>query len=266
MQCGAARKHLYGWEAPSYAEESRLVPAEVAEARAHVAGCAACQEFFAAERRLTDFVRARAPQEKASATLRQRVLARIAEARRPATSMPYGLGQLRRRNWMLAMIGSLVVSVMLGGVWLSQRPARITPQQLVTILVEDHARTSPNRAEFTSSDREAVQKWFGERVDFALRLPPSFDPQLIGGRLCSLKGQPAALVFYQQPQSRISLFVLDGSDLKLPEDRLTVIDSKRCLLDARKGYSVVLWKERGLLYSLVSEAPSADLLHLAEKF
>ena len=142
----------------------------------------------------------------------------------------------------------------------------MTAQQLVTVLVDDHAGNETHPVEIASSDGQAVQNWFRERVDFTFRLPPTSDPLLLGGRLCHLQGRRAALIFYRYPQSRVSLFILDGSDLKLPEDQLIGIDSKRCWLEAKRGYNVVLWKERGLLYSLVSEAPSADLLQLAGKF
>jgi anti-sigma factor RsiW len=111
-----------------------------------------------------------------------------------------------------------------------------------------------------------VQKWVREHVGFSFRLPPTPDPRLIGGRLCYLKGQRAALIVYQHPQSKVSLFILDGRDIELPEDQLITLDGKRCLLKAEKGYNAVLWKERGLLYGLVSDAPSADLLQLAAKF
>ena len=47
---------------------------------------------------------------------------------------------------------------------------------------------------------------------------------------------------------------------------VSTLDGKQCMLDARKGYNVVLWKERGLLYGLVSDVQSAELLQLAEKF
>ncbi len=266
MECKAARKYLYGLETPDAAGETPPLRAEIAEARAHVARCFACQDFFASERRLASFLCARAAREKASATLREQVLAKIAQERARATRVSYGFAWMRRRMLTLTCVSFLGVVVLLGGLWLNHRRARMAPQQLVVVLVDDHAGTLPGLAEITSSDREVVQKWFRERLDFAFRLPTAFDPALIGGRLCTLKGQRAALVFYQHPQSRISLFILDGSDLKLPEDQLIAIDNKRCLLDSRKGYNVVLWKERGLLYSLVSDVHRADLIQLAERF
>ena len=52
-------------------------------------------------------------------------------------------------------------------------------------------------------------------------------------------------------------------NVQLSEEHLVPLDGKRCLVDTRKGYNAVLWKERGLVYGLVSDLRSADLLQLA---
>src|SRR5262249_22618608 len=134
-----------------------------------------------------------------------------------------------------------------------------------SILIDDHAHSLPV-TEIASSDAGVVQAWFQERLGFAFRLPPLRDPSLQGGRLCNLQGRPAALVIYRRPQSQASLFVLDGSDVELADAQLIALDGKRCLVDARKGYNAVLWKERGLLYGLVSDIRGAELLQMAAQF
>src|SRR5262249_45485438 len=97
-------------------------------------------------------------------------------------------------------------------------------------------------------------------------LPPASDPALIGGRLCNLQGRRAALVFFQQPGSRVSLFVFVGSDVVLPQDQSIAIDGKRCLMDSKKGFNARIWKERGVLYGVVAEARGVALLQLAAQF
>jgi len=266
MQCGAVRKYLYHQDGKGSDGAGFPTPVEVAQAHVHVARCAACQEFFAAEERLTGFLRSRAPREKASAVLRERVLTRIAQERERSANVWRWLERMRRRDVALALVGLLATAALMAGLWLTQRRAQVTPQQLASILIADHAGSRPGVTDITSSDREVVQKWFRERVGFSFHLPPTSDPRLIGGRLCHLQGQRAALIFYQHPQSTVSLFILDGSHIEWPENQLISLDGKRCLATARKGYNAVLWEERGLLYGLVSDAPSADLLQLAGKF
>jgi anti-sigma factor RsiW len=260
MECRAARKYLYGAGALSPAT------AELAAAKQHVSSCSECQAFFAAEMRLSRFIKERAPAEKATASLRERVLARIAEERRRMTAHIGWKRWARQSRLALLIVTTLVLMGVIITLVLRHNSVTVTPKELAAILITDHIGTLPDGVQIASSDREAVQRWFRERVDFSFRLPPTSEPPLIGGRLCTLKGQRAALIIYQHPQSKVSLFILDGSDVELPEVQLIALDGKRCLVDAKKGYNVVLWKERGLLYSLVSDVPSTDLLQLAGKF
>jgi hypothetical protein len=81
-----------------------------------------------------------------------------------------------------------------------------------------------------------------------------------------LRGHPAALVFYRKPQNMISLFVLDGHDIELPKEHLIALEERPCFVTAERGYNVVMWKQRGLLYALVSDIRSADLLQLSTQF
>jgi len=241
------------------------VEVEVARAREHVARCGPCQEFFAAEQQLRDFLKVRVPRESPPASLREKVLAAIARQGRESAKARRRFGFLRPPSVAL-VLAALLAIVIAGSLWLRQRPAAVSPQQLASALIDDHAHSLPSEAEVASSDHEVVQSWFDGKLDFSFHLPPASDPALIGGRLCNLQGRSAALVFYQQPGSRISLFVFDGSDVVLPQDQSIAIDGKRCLIDSKKGFNAVMWKERGVLYGLVSDARGVDLLQLAAQF
>jgi anti-sigma factor RsiW len=260
MECGAARKYLYGAGALSPAT------AELAAAKQHVSGCPRCQAFFAAEVRLSRLVKQRAPTEKTPASVRERLLAKIAAERSRMTARPGWKQWAQPFRLAHVLAAALALAAIIISVILQHHSGTITSKELASILIADHVETSPARVQIASSDGEAVRKWFHEQVDFTFRLPPIADPRLIGGRLCDLKGRRAALIIYQHPSSKVSLFILDGRDIELPEERLISLDEKRCLLNIEKGYNAVLWKERGLLYGLVSDAPSTDLLQLATKF
>lgn len=172
---------------------------------------------------------------------------------------------MKKRGLVLALVG-LAAAMLAGGLWLGTRHAGVASQQFASILIDDHVHSLPGVTEIASSDPNVVQSWFRGKVDFAFNLPATRQSSLLGGRLCNLRGRRAALILYQHPDSRLSLFILDGSDIRLPEDRLVPLDGKRCLVDSVKGYNVVLWKERGLLHGLVSDIRSPDLLQLAAQF
>lgn len=265
MQCGAARKFLYLSNRGSPAEPPS--PEDVAQARAHVAICAACREFLASEECLRALVKARSPKEGASAALRETVLTRIAEERAralPADSRRAVAGFRGPLAWALAAL--LLACGIVGGLWLVGYRNQVAPQPLIMLLVEDHLGNLSRATEIATSDPATMQKWFQQKVGFTFRLPATTEPQLIGGRLCFLQGRKAALIWYRHPQSRVSLFILDAADVEFAENQAITLDGKRCVLDARKGLNVVLWKERGLLYGLVSDVRSAELLQLAAKF
>ncbi len=264
MQCGAARKHLYllhdsGSEGVAFPK-----PAEAAQAEAHVSHCEACQEFFASEERLTDLLRTRAPRQRVSAALREKIFSEIARERKRSAKGSRWFRELLRSRLALAVL--LVLAVLAGSFWLINRQGRAAPQQMASVLIDDHAHSVTGATDIASSDHAVVQSWFEGKVDFNFRLPAAIDRSLIGGRLCNLQGRRAALIYYQQPQSRVSLFIFDGADVQLPDDQLISLDGKRCLMDSNKGYNAVLWKERGVVYGLVSDASRADLLQLAAQF
>lgn len=260
MRCGAARKHLYVLGEAHLEDAARPVPADAAHARAHLAQCAACRDFFAAERQLKNLLKERAAGDQASTALRERILSGI------ASQQARGRGHRARTRWLMAgLAGMLVLLALVGGLWLQGRRDTVL-QRLTALLVEDHSHNLSRHVEFPASDHAEVQSWFRGKVDFAFRLPASRDTSLIGGRLCNLQGRRAALIQYRHLQSPVSLFIFDGSDLDLPDDQLIALDGRRCLVEARKGYNVVVWKDRDLIYGFVSDLRSADLLQLTAEF
>jgi anti-sigma factor RsiW len=266
MRCGEARKCIYLNERQG--AESIIFPieAEIAQAEEHVVGCARCQEFLTGERRLKELLVSRLFQESAPAELRECVATMLDRERKLAVKRPGASWVREERNKVIA--AAAVVILLAAGIamWLSSGSRPNGEQRLAGMLVDDHAHTPAGLAEVVSSDHKAVESWFEGKIDFSFHLPPADDASLVGGKLCNLRGKHAALIFYRHPVSRVSLFVLDGSDVDLPRDHIIPLDRRACVLDTMKGYNVVMWKERGVLYSLVSDVGGADLLQLAARF
>jgi anti-sigma factor RsiW len=265
MECGIARKYLYLRGGPGSASHTFLAEIEVSKAREHVARCAGCKEFFAAEERIVALVGEHTQREKVTASFREKLLAAVARERRKHSGASRFQRLMLRRS-LIAGAACLLLIAAVVGFWLVRGRARVAREPLASVLIDDHAHTFPSEAQITSSNSEEVRLWFEDKVGFSFRLPPLRDPALTGGRLCNLRGRLAALVYYQQPQSRVSLFVLEATGVELPEDRLIALDGKRCLVDTKRGYNAVLWEDRGLVYGLVSDARSNELLQLAAQF
>ncbi|MBI4468167.1 MAG: hypothetical protein HY650_02475 [Acidobacteria bacterium] len=262
MNCGEARRYLYGGNV------FRSVTEEREEAKRHASDCPRCRLFFATEERLVRLVKQSASASRAPASFRERLLARVAEEQGRATIESRWIRRANLSPPLLAIgISLLIIIISISALlMLHRQPAAITPDDFASIMVADHIDNLSQGMQITSSDSESVRKWFRERVDFSFRLPRTSDARLTGGRLCYLRGQRAALVVYQKPECRVSVFVLNGQQVELPGDSLVPLDGKECWLKAERGHNVVLWKERGLLYGLVSDGPNTDLFQLAAGF
>ncbi len=264
MECGVARKLLYGSQVLR-GDKVAPVETEIKDARLHLEQCAACRQFFAAEKKLSEVLRKHAPREGASSTLREQVLSQIAREQEQARGPTW----LRRfaggRTAISVLLILLLAGFLFAGLWLRSRRAQES-EQFASVLVEDHTRYQSAATEVTSSEPEVINAWFRDRVRFSVQPPHLADSSLVGGRLCNLQGHPAALISYRKPQGVISLFVLDGRDIELPKEHLITLDERPCFLATQRGYNVVMWKERGLLYALVSDIRSAELLQLSTQF
>ena len=75
MECGIARKILFSSQV-LHGDKLAPVETETKDARLHLEQCAACQQFFAAEKELSGVLQERCPREAASSILREQVLSR----------------------------------------------------------------------------------------------------------------------------------------------------------------------------------------------
>src|SRR5260370_10944149 len=204
MECGTGRKVLFSSQV-WHGDRPAPVGTDSKNARLHLEQCAACRQFFAAEKSLAALLRQHAPREAASSTLREQVLGRIAEEQQKAkrSTLRSFLG---RRSAILLFAVFLLTGLIFAGLWLHSCHTQES-EQLASILVDDHARYQSVTTEVTSSQPEVINAWFRERVRFSVQPPRLADSSLVGGRLCNLGGHPAALVVYLNPQSAISLFI-----------------------------------------------------------
>lgn len=252
MNCGKIRKTLL--------ESSNLeiLTAELAQAKAHLCECTACRDFLQQHEALRRFLKERLGGETAPASVREEVLTAIARHR--ITGAPTGVANVSRR-WTGEVAKYAVAAAVLLAVALSifYFIAPFKPDQhkqsIAAELIDDHIRyrSSAQAAEQATTDPTALSQWFNNRLDFVVQISPLAGFELAGGRLCYLFDRRVALAFYQKPDQWASLFVLrgDGIDLSAME-KISVSGKVLCRGDG-KGYQVVAWKEKDLLYALVSD-------------
>lgn len=255
MTCRSVRKTLL--------ERStlELLTPDLAQANAHLEQCPQCQAFLKRDETLRRFVKDSLGREKAPATVREGVLRAIAQRRaadrRQRPKRQFDL----TKTYVLAAAVVLVIGIFFIYHYTSVEPGK-QASALATELIDDHIRyrLSGQPAEMATAEPTELTRWFSSRLDFGVQIPQPSGVRLVGGRLCYLFDRRVALVFYQQSGQWVSLFLLRGEYLDL--SALEKVERERKVLyrSETKGYQVVAWREKGLVYALVSDR---DVLELA---
>ncbi|HEX9667202.1 MAG TPA: hypothetical protein VGA95_11690, partial [Thermodesulfobacteriota bacterium] len=74
-----------------------------------------------------------------------------------------------------------------------------------------------------------------------------------------------ALLFYEKEGKPISLFVMDESYLDgYSQDKVEILRNK-LHNDTEKGCNLIFWRQRGILYALVSDIKAEELSNLVPK-
>lgn len=293
-ECALLARFVDAYVDDEFAEGERL------EAEAHLASCAGCRRLVQERANLKVLVRVTSPRPSAPPALRQRLDALLDEADaeapvgqalvvesapwwRPARLSPARLGALaplfappsRLLRFALPL---LLLALPLLGYWQGQKAP---PQLDVGELAESVVRHRNLPVEI-AGDQQAVRSWFNGKVPFAVR-PPHLEPtaSLRGGRLVNLGAREAAYLVYERPTpgtvradresgrgaavvDQISVFVFDAHGLpRAPgRGRVQMIGSHEVLLEGTHGYSIAVFRDRGLGYVITADIDEAELLRL----
>lgn len=254
MECGEARKIIY------LTSGVESVTSELVEAKRHIKHCAKCSEFFRGEETLKNLIKERAPREKAPPSLREKVLAEIAKRHGQKLSD-------RFHNVFRSIRTARIIPLTLIGVFLILLAILVfysvslnqEHQSLAYLLAEDHITNIPETAQILSSEPRSVEDWFRGKVDFMLKVPELRGATLRGGRLCRIKNSRIALLFYEKDKKTISLFAMDDS---LADIGKVEIQGKNLYHQSEKGCNLIFWREKGIVYALVSDIRREELVRL----
>ena len=251
MQCGRARRLLW----PD--KTLRVVDPALAEARAHVADCRACQAFLADMETMATLARTLAPRAVTPTSLRDRLLSSVARERSEARRR--GPAVLYRARTIVAGVAALAALVLVilspiyhdrgGDMW----------RDAISAIVADHARELHHEALMTS-DAGVAREWLRARVAFAVHVPEVTGIVLERAEICRLNGLRACLLRYRVDGPTVSYY---SYRLPAEEARRDSAESTRFREEQEAGYRVVAWEEAGVLRALVADLPADRLLALA---
>jgi anti-sigma factor RsiW len=228
-----------------------LPPDRARAVEEHLEGCPACRAILAREEAVARLVHA-LPRLPAPAALVRQV--RTLGARRR------GIAGWLGRPWVAAALAAVVVVAVLAP-WL-RRPVE-RPGDIVDTLIQsgvaEHRRilldleATPREI----SNQEADALFQRVRSVTAVELPKVFagtdELHLVAARptlLASRKTAAATLRYKTSPDT--TYFVLPGSDLPMPTEGRVQIAQYRPHMREVNGFNVVYWKQKDLVYLMVS--------------
>lgn len=268
MDCRDVRERLKDHAA------GRLEAGERSAIAAHVEGCADCRRIAAVEAELSAALE-RLPRHDAPEALKRRLERLVASApAHPAKSRGATPGESRSaRGWSwvapFASACAAAALVLVAVRVTAPRSPRGGSADLVAEAVNDHLRvvSSSHPVEIESGGIHQVKPWFTGRLDFAPRVAFSGDGDfpLVGGSLGYFHDRKAAVFVFKRRLHTITLLVLPPEGLDWPAERLTRLGNLSIAEESSRGFSVLLWRDGGLGYALVSDVDRHDLETLAAR-
>ncbi len=215
-----------------------------------------CRELLEREERFRLLVREELSKDRASDTLRARVLKNIRR------------DDLRQRKtyvsgWRAA--AAVLLAVLIGGGIYFQYDRRDL-SRLVESSVKSHRIYSVvgEPAEYPAKDERTLLVWLQKRVPFPLVLPSlsGKDVEILGGRVWPLQNRQTALTFYRKGNNRLSLFTLDRRQVRLPRWGGKEIADQTVYLRGSGGYRVAVWQYERCVFALVGELPKGEFVRV----
>ena len=128
---------------------------------------------------------------------------------------------------------------------------------VVQSVIGSHIRSmmADHLTDVPTSDQHTVKPWLSARLDVSPSVRDLKDEgfPLIGGRLDSVDGHPAAAVVYRHDKHVINLFAWASPGE--PDARFHD--------ESRQGFNVVTWRQGEITYYAVSDVEAAQLAEFA---
>jgi anti-sigma factor RsiW len=249
--------------------DGELVGDEATALEQHVAGCVGCRERVAFQTRF-------------KADLRAKLRSRVARPEPPArllASVRAGLDRADlRRGWrQAAPLGALLAAASVAMVFgLSSRG----DSAIVEEAIDAHVKNLPVEVGGPTTTDEEISAWMQDKLPVPVRPPlrrvvlklkhpdgvavwPD-DVALVGARLYHLQNRDAGQIRYRVGRSPVSVFVFDPSGFDFSAQKRRNVGGREVYLSEERGYSVALYRDRGVGYAVTSDLSPEELMRLVE--
>ncbi len=243
--------------------DGALPPAEAQAMATHLQTCPVCQEEAALYHRLQALLRLPLPEDHVPPHLWPSLQARLAREVPDESVVP--LPVVHRRRWpRLGVLAALVVLTVALVFW---RFAAVSP--VVHELVESQIRSRLMATPYQALPAEAtvIRGWFADKVEFPVRVPPLAPEHyaFLGARVNYFLDRRVAEMVYTAGGHTVTFVMFADQDLTLAALPTLYLGSRTLYVDTHKGYTTVLWKDRGVICGLVSDLPRTALVDTLQK-
>lgn len=252
MNCDTAKSQVFPYV------DAELAAELLDEMEAHLAGCRSCRRLVEQELHFRDAYVSRLRPDPAPGHLRERVdqlldgLAGTADGGRRT--------RYRRGIQAAAAVVLLAVGVALGIGLTSMLQRGNLLADVTEASVDQHQKLASGLLppDLVGASPKVTEAWFRRRLDFNVTVPElkSANLTLVGARISHLANVEVAALEYQVDQHNVSLFVIPDDAYR----RLGLSEKPKFKTLKHRGYDVIIWRQHGTGYALVSEIGNRSCL------
>ncbi|MBI4578902.1 MAG: zf-HC2 domain-containing protein [Planctomycetes bacterium] len=257
MTCRETREYLYAFL------DSELDAALSIELQRHLEHCPPCAQQAELERAIRRQLGSALESQVAEASTEEAALRRTIDR---VTTQRRSFGLLSRRGYLITSAAAAVAIAV--GVLSIMRPwdASESERCFAGLLVADfeHFQQEGRPLQIASAERGVVSSWLHDKTALPVALPiaGSTDVRLLGGRKCTLEGQPAAFALYEVDGVPVSLVAVSRDVARLIPKNPATGTHKPHFVDHCRGHTVVASMRGPLVYAAVSTLPAEQLIGL----
>ena len=248
----------------------------------HIEMCHKCCEKFEFEQNLKKIIKDKTFLHKTPQSLLQSIASQLADLKEersqpepivlePKAKYQTGIfGFFTLRPAFVTMAILLPITITCLAVYLVfLRPTGFSP--IVQVAAERHDSFVKDniQLDLVSSDRNAIRRHFKnlQRLNLAINVPEcnGRETKLLGCKSFSFAGRKSAYVGLSGNHNKISLEMVNGSDMNLNKLNHEIFKGKLYYFGGYKGYNVVLWRQGKTLYSMTSTMNRRDLMRVASE-
>lgn len=245
--------------------DQELDEQDVREAEVHLASCHACREAvsyqIAFKERLKESLLTSMP-----SGLEGRVWDFISKSGTDEAVEVIDLPAVSKRRriaaygWIAAPLAAALAAVLLLPA-LTISPASSASTPVIEQTLDWHRGSFP--IEVTGPDADQVVGWFGDKVDFPVRLPDfGSRATILGARIAHVQDRRAAYVVYEVDGTRLSVMMFNGEGLTVPVDHVRRVNQRDMVLVNQDGYEVAVVQDGGVTYTVAGELAEDRFLAL----